>query len=83
MSMVMMADGEKIIKCTLTQPKLFMQPDILLMISDFFNNAWPKYTATDKDKPYYYSTETGNAARQEILLEMREGIIVLENQEDS
>ena len=80
-----MPNGEKIIKVELTRPKMFMRVDLLMMISTFFNTMWPKYP-TDReafDRPNYYSNDPGNASRQELIFEMKEGLICFENSTDS
>lgn len=60
-----------------------MRTDIFLMISEFFNTAFPKYDKESFDKPNFYSSDPNIASRQEIMLEMEEGLICLENEEDS
>jgi len=54
----MMPNSEKLIKCKLIQPKIFMRADIFMMIADFFNTAHPKYTKETFDKPNFYSADT-------------------------
>ena len=78
----MMPSGEKLIKCRLDQPKMFMRTNILLMIGEFFSSASPEYKS-GADRPNFYSSDSDNASRQEIILEMREALICFENEEDS
>lgn len=42
-SIFMMPNSEKLIKCKLVQPKIFMRADIFMMIAEFFNTAHPVY----------------------------------------
>jgi len=53
----MMPSSEKIIKCKLTQPKIYMAADIFLMIAEFFNTAHPSYAKETFDKPNFYSSD--------------------------
>lgn len=78
----MFPSGEKFIKLVLKKPKLFMRLDILLMISHFFNTSWPKYPPDSQDLPNFYSTDQGNVSRQEMILKIREGLLIFENDID-
>jgi hypothetical protein len=75
----MKADGEKIYKIKLSQPKMVMRADIFLMIFEFFTTAYPLYSKNSRDQPNNWSTDQNSARRQEILLELKEGLVVLEN----
>ena len=79
----MMPTSEKLIKCKLTQPKIFMRADIFMMIAEFFNTAHPSYAKETFDKPNFYSADPNILPRQEIWLEMEEGLICFENEKDS
>jgi hypothetical protein len=76
-----MPSGEKQVKCVLKKHKLFIKATILLMVSDFFGTAYPKYNT--EDKPNFYSSDPNCAPRQEIMLEMNEGLICFESHENS
>ena len=48
-SIIMMPNSEKIIKCKLIQPKIFMRADIFMMIAEFFMNLNTKVRDLQKD----------------------------------
>ena len=75
----MKADGEKIYKINLSRPKMVMRPDILLMIFEFFTTAFPLYSKQSKDHPNNYSWDPNAARRQEVLLELKEGLVIFDN----
>ena len=60
-----------------------MRADIFMMIAEFFNTAHPEYSRETFDKPNFYSADPHILPRQEIWLEMEEGLICFENEEDS
>lgn len=57
MEIQMRADGEKIYKIKLNQPKMVMRVDIFLMIFEFFTTAFPLYSKLSRDQPNNYSTD--------------------------
>ena len=75
----MKADGEKIYKIKFNEPKMSMRMDIFLMVGEFFSTASPLYSKQSRDQPNNYSWDPNAARRQEILLELKEGLIVFEN----
>lgn len=79
MDVQMKADGEKIYKINLSRPKMVMRPDILLMIFEFFTTAFPLYSKQSKDHPNNYNWDPNAARRQELLLELKEGLVIFEN----
>lgn len=77
----MMPDGEKIVKCNMKEPKIFMRSNIFMMINEFFGTAYPKYET--EDKPNFYTSDVDNAPRQEIIVEMKDALICFENDGES
>jgi hypothetical protein len=63
MEVQMMPSGEKAIKCLLKKHKIVMRTTILLMVSNFFGSAFPKYTHSSSDKPNFYSSDPNCAKR--------------------
>jgi hypothetical protein len=53
------------------------------MIAEFFNTAHPVYAQETFDKPNFYSSDPNILPRQEMWLEMEEGLICFDNEEDS
>ena len=81
--MEMFPSGEKIYKLNFDQQKVVLRVDIYLMIFNFFRNGMPEYTIDTVDKPVGWLNDPNNARRQEIMVEMRQGLICFENQSDA
>ena len=82
-NMQMFPSGEKIYKFKFDQQKVVMRVDIYLMIFNFFRNGMPEYSIDTIDKPVGWTNDPNNARRQEIMIEMRQGLICFENQTDA
>ena len=55
-------DGSKLIQVKIEKLKIFVKPHIFLTIQEIFMYGMPQYK-DDKDKPNYYDSDWGNAAR--------------------
>jgi hypothetical protein len=77
----MEADGSKLLQVRIEKLKIFVKPHIFMTIQEIFMNGMPQYK-DEKDKPNYYDSDWGNAAKMEVGCQILQSLVCFENEDN-